>query len=413
MMHRRRTLRATLGWIYVLATGVPLLLLGMWGFYHARNDWRAGQRRLKEAAVQARIEVEEQLTNHVAITLTLARELEMAGIGVSPTAERWLDAVHGRAPGFTSMLIADRNGRVLASSPDGAAGSTAADRSYFSAVAAGADWHVSNVFRGRVLGSQPIAGVSAPVRGPDGRFAGIVQGSLRLQRFAQLESRYRSVDGLRIVILDGDGNVVYGGADNRFPSLEAFPDSLRPRPGSAPASVRRDPETRRRWLVAGSASRAWGWQVLAMQPVSTALIQTRVSAAGLFLSALWSIVVIVLGLRRVLRRAILPVERLARAMQEFSITGPLRPIKITPDTPAEIVDLARTFEAMAERTQHVITGFVPICAQCKRIRDDEDQWQPVETFVRERSEAEFTHGLCPDCAVALGFAPEGSPHEHR
>jgi hypothetical protein len=69
------------------------------------------------------------------------------------------------------------------------------------------------------------------------------------------------------------------------------------------------------------------------------------------------------------------------------------------------VELARTFDAMAERTTHIITGLVPICAACKRIRDEDDHWQPVETFVRERSEAEFTHGLCPQCAIGLGFPP--------
>lgn len=45
----------------------------------------------------------------------------------------------------------------------------------------------------------------------------------------------------------------------------------------------------------------------------------------------------------------------------------------------------------------LLSGLLPICAGCKKIRDDEGNWQPVETYVHERSEAEFTHGLCPDC----------------
>ncbi len=48
-----------------------------------------------------------------------------------------------------------------------------------------------------------------------------------------------------------------------------------------------------------------------------------------------------------------------------------------------------------------LSGLLPICASCKRIRDDQGAWQPIETYIRERSDAEFTHGLCPDCIRKL------------
>lgn len=48
-----------------------------------------------------------------------------------------------------------------------------------------------------------------------------------------------------------------------------------------------------------------------------------------------------------------------------------------------------------------LRGIVPICASCKKIRDDEGYWHDVVTYVRERTEAEFTHGICPDCAKKL------------
>jgi PAS domain S-box-containing protein len=48
-----------------------------------------------------------------------------------------------------------------------------------------------------------------------------------------------------------------------------------------------------------------------------------------------------------------------------------------------------------------LRGFLPICASCKKIRDDKGAWQPVEVFIRDRTEVEFTHGICPECAVAL------------
>jgi PAS domain S-box-containing protein len=44
-----------------------------------------------------------------------------------------------------------------------------------------------------------------------------------------------------------------------------------------------------------------------------------------------------------------------------------------------------------------LRGILPICARCKKIRDDEGFWQSVEAYVSKRSYAEFSHSLCPDC----------------
>ncbi|MHB8068179.1 MAG: response regulator [Desulfobaccales bacterium] len=44
-----------------------------------------------------------------------------------------------------------------------------------------------------------------------------------------------------------------------------------------------------------------------------------------------------------------------------------------------------------------LKGFLPICAYCKKIRDDEGYWQQIEEYIREHSDAEFSHGICPDC----------------
>ncbi len=55
--------------------------------------------------------------------------------------------------------------------------------------------------------------------------------------------------------------------------------------------------------------------------------------------------------------------------------------------------------ALAEvKTLH---GIIPICASCKRIRDDAGAWQQMEEYVRARSDAEFSHGVCPACARKL------------
>jgi PAS domain S-box-containing protein len=47
-----------------------------------------------------------------------------------------------------------------------------------------------------------------------------------------------------------------------------------------------------------------------------------------------------------------------------------------------------------------LAGLLPICANCKRIRDDQGYWQQVETYISQHSEAVFTHGICPECFKA-------------
>ena len=46
----------------------------------------------------------------------------------------------------------------------------------------------------------------------------------------------------------------------------------------------------------------------------------------------------------------------------------------------------------------VLSGFLPICANCKKIRDENGDWNQLETYIREHSEAEFSHGICPECS---------------
>lgn len=48
-----------------------------------------------------------------------------------------------------------------------------------------------------------------------------------------------------------------------------------------------------------------------------------------------------------------------------------------------------------------ISGFLPICASCKKIRDDKGYWNQIEIYLKEHSEAQFSHGICPECAKKL------------
>jgi hypothetical protein len=57
--------------------------------------------------------------------------------------------------------------------------------------------------------------------------------------------------------------------------------------------------------------------------------------------------------------------------------------------------------SQAQASVKILSGWLPICADCKKIRDDQGYWNQVETFLSERSELNFSHGICPDCAKTV------------
>jgi hypothetical protein len=49
----------------------------------------------------------------------------------------------------------------------------------------------------------------------------------------------------------------------------------------------------------------------------------------------------------------------------------------------------------------MLSGLLPICASCKKIRNDKGYWEQMEIYIRDHSEAEFSHSICPECAERL------------
>lgn len=93
--------------------------------------------------------------------------------------------------------------------------------------------------------------------------------------------------------------------------------------------------------------------------------------------------------------------------------------------PGEWSELARDFNAMSSKLKETydgledqvtrrtadlekalvevkrLSGMLPICANCKKIRDDQGYWNQIEHYLAQHSQATFTHGICPDCAAQL------------
>ena len=66
----------------------------------------------------------------------------------------------------------------------------------------------------------------------------------------------------------------------------------------------------------------------------------------------------------------------------------------------DMMQLRRTNAELREalRTVKALSGMLPICSSCKKIRDDKGHWRQVEEYISDHVEVEFSHSICPDCA---------------
>jgi CheY-like chemotaxis protein len=87
------------------------------------------------------------------------------------------------------------------------------------------------------------------------------------------------------------------------------------------------------------------------------------------------------------------------------ITKPFEPSELRArlQAGARIVELQKTLADRVRELESALArvkqlhGLLPICAYCKKIRDDRNYWQQVEAYIASHSEAQFSHSICPDC----------------
>lgn len=134
--------------------------------------------------------------------------------------------------------------------------------------------------------------------------------------------------------------------------------------------------------------------------------------AGMLIAGSIAIVVFT----RTVTKRLLTLEDTVEAMGRGDLS---RRVTVTSDD--EIGRLGDAFNAMADRRRKAeddrekliedlrvaldnvktLRGLIPICASCKRIRDDSGYWGQIEAYIARHSDAEFSHGICPECAEKL------------
>ncbi len=85
---------------------------------------------------------------------------------------------------------------------------------------------------------------------------------------------------------------------------------------------------------------------------------------------------------------------------ETFYTGMIRDISERKQHEKELNRLVTSLKKSLAKVRQ-LSGLLPICAACKKIRDDKGYWNQIEAYIRDHSEAEFSHGICPECSQKL------------
>lgn len=357
----RWALRREFALLLLLAVVLPALLLSavvLWG--DARQRRGQTHDRLISVAESTARDIDEFLDMQLAVVANLAERRSAAGTLNDLTAWR-ADLVRIRRyfPGLLTMLVADAAGRVQVSDPElrppGTPVRLVGDRDYFRIPAATNRPYVSDAFRGRALGRDPLVAVSAPLL-RDGRFAGVVEASIRSDAFATLRGHTLQQRGYEVLLVDRRHTVIY--ATDGLPWRPLQPLDQSPLLAAIAQGQRTGPRRMMPALqgvlrdggdgFAITAPLAVGWHLMVLVP-------TEISDAELQRQGLLLLGVVLLLISGVMLVALWQIRRLDRSvgdvlgqMRRYALDQDSPPIA-TDDMPAELTPLAETMNELGAR----------------------------------------------------------------
>lgn len=377
---------------------VPVLVITALGSRTAyRLDFQASTRALENRATAVEQRLDDYVESHATAIAGLAVRLSGPAGRSLEARQRELTQFHQQYPGLLTALLVDSRGavQIVSTRVNGAQITTkgvsiVADREYFQAARDAPGPHVSAAFRGRTLGSDPLVAVSNAIQGPGGGFAGVVEGSLDLRRFAQFGRNLEGEGG--VLVLDRLNKVTYSSGLPCFQFLDdASASPLMGRaPGAAFETTLLMPGARKRtaFLAASAASRSpYGWQVYVFEPLER-LRATMLRRLANSLTGLLAGIAVCLLLAQLMAAGITrPLEALARRVRAMGANGALPPsppaeAHLMAKAPQEVAELATGFDSMAARLAQTL-------AQMRALNGELEARVAARTEALERSNAEL------------------------
>jgi len=195
---------------------IPVLLIGL--YTKQVNELRhreATQQSLQDNASLQASKLNYFLESHRKTLSSIAHVFSNTDL-TNEEKKRLLVSTHREHLSFITMLLADQNGKIFATSPFslGAESRLVDDRSYFIEARNTGLPYISDAFLGRGFGTDPIVAISAPFyKYQTQEFAGIVEGSLNLYKFTIFEPSQNSLPNIRTIIADNNSRVIFSSQD--------------------------------------------------------------------------------------------------------------------------------------------------------------------------------------------------------
>lgn len=337
---------------------------------------------LSETTRVAGTRLDALFTEHRNAMAALASSIARAQRFDRTSLAEWLEAHHAIYRDYLTTLAADASGDIVAATAlmDGQPqrimdlAHNVTDRPYFAAPMRDGGAYVSDVFRGRGLGADPIVAISHAVDGADGQRWGIVEGSLDLRTLARFGEAMRAFEyGAELMVVDGRNRVIYASDAQRYPPLSRLSAStIAPagHPALANGSVWRDASGR--FLVAASDAER-GWRVIARLPLRPILAGV---VGDLRITALWllaTVLVAALLSAALARRVRKPLARLAAAVRALDLDGIEARIEAPPGAPDEIRAVYQHLATVSQRLHKSYRQLSAASEAGKHYRDQLEQ----------------------------------------
>lgn len=385
---RSWSLRREFGRLLLLVGVVPALLIGtvlLWS--------QANQERIQ---LGERIGIAARLT---ATSIDDSLQGHLAGLGLlasmtPPEAEssEWSARLRRAArlyPAFLTMLVTDDKGSIQAVFPRqrmrDAIGMSVADRTYFQVPRDTGLGYISDAFTGRGMGADPLVAVSAPLL-RDGRFAGIVEGSIRITSFSEFQGAAMHSRGYELALLDRRLRVIYAspGLDYRF--LQQLPSLP---PGAADTAQRTEAGLRSGGaaLVAEGPMRN-GWTVRVLVPegdLNASLQRKALLMMGLMILLVGGVLAASFRQMHLLARA---VNALVQRMRQVAFDDEVQWVDVS-TVPGEMAPLAEALNHSSSQLSDAYRDMSRSLNEQRRLRQLLEQ----EVGTREHEISERTREL--------------------
>jgi diguanylate cyclase (GGDEF)-like protein len=218
---------------------------------------------------------------------------------------------------------------------------------------------VTDAFRGRGVGVDPIVAISAPLKNSSGEFVGIIEGSLDLGAFARIERQRKAMDGASVILLDPQDRVIFASASAMLAPLEKMTSAPFHVAGRSAADATFSYEaagTAAQYLAAVATTRD-GWRAYVTVPVTAIREQILTDYRTSALTILLSIAAAALLVTAIVRRVMFSIEDMNSAMTRFRLDGTGPTIRTPLSTFSEFkpvyAEMRQRAEALKRAYQHL------------------------------------------------------------